>query len=119
MFTSICIHTYIYRSIMRIYIFYVYEYIHTYLHMQERNAYIFAYLFYVVYVHEIHVKIYVNLKCECMSQCECKYTRRFSAIYTYEAPTISRLLRMIRLFCKRALQKRPMFYKRDLQFDGA
>ena len=95
---------------MRIYKFDVYEYMHTYLHIQECNAYIFAYLFFVVYVHEIHVKIYVTLKCECMSKCESKYTRRFSAIYTYEAPTISRLLKMIRLFCKRALQKRPTIW---------
>ena len=100
---------------MRIYIIYVYEYIDTYLYIQTCNAYIFAYLFYVVYVifQEIYVKIYVTLKCECM------YTRRFTAIYTYGVATISRLLKTIRLFCKIALQKRPIFYKRDLQFEGA
>jgi len=34
----------------------------------------------------------------------------------YEVAMISRLLRIIGLFYKRALQKRPIFYKRDLYY---
>jgi len=37
----------------------------------------------------------------------------------YGVATISRLLRTTDLFCKRALQKRPIFRKRDLYFEGA
>jgi len=37
-------------------------------------------------------------------------------IVHYGVATISRLLKNIGLFCKRALQKRPIFCKRDLYF---
>jgi len=34
----------------------------------------------------------------------------------YGVATIGRLLKMIGLFCKRALQKKSICYKRDLKF---
>ena len=44
------------------------------------------------------------------------YAHRYTCyilINRYGVATISRLLKMIGLFCKRALQKRPIFCKRD------
>ena len=38
---------------------------------------------------------------------------------TYGVAAIRRLLKMISLFCNRALEKRPIFCKRDVYFEGA
>jgi len=46
-------------------------------------------------------------------------THRICHEYTYEVATNSRLPKNIGLFCKRALQKRPIFSKSDLHFEGA
>jgi len=50
----------------------------------------------------------------------CIYTYMYICIYTrtyvYGLATISRMLKNIRLFCKRALQKRPVFCKETCIF---
>jgi len=45
--------------------------------------------------------------------------RSLGAVIVYGVATIGRLLKNIGLFCKRALQRRPIFYRRDLYFYGA
>ena len=52
----------------------------------------------------------------CLCEYTCMHTCMMCVCTAYEVAMISRLLRIIGLFYKRALQKRPIFYKRDLYY---
>jgi len=113
---------------MYIYIYlyiYTYTYIYTYIHI---CTYIYIYVYIYIYTHTYIGATYERVMSHTsMSRASrgkggenllrrSKVTPHGESLVSYGVATISRMLKNIGLFCKRALQKRPVFCKETCIF---
>ena len=96
----------------------IYTSIHTFANcfgilMPGAHAHLYIYIYIYTHVHLrmyvcVHIHVQILVYCIYSYICTCLYTQ----IYAYGVATISRLLKIIGLFCKRALLKRLILQKR-------
>ena len=93
---------------------YIYTHIYIHIHIQKQIQVFFEYIQICIHMYT-HTHTHAQMHF-CLDIFMCIIVDVVPYIHSHGVATISRLLKIIGLFCKRALQKRPVFSKETYNF---